>query len=117
MNEDLEATLAHVLRMPEDWQRQAAKAMLPTLYKWETRRAMPQLSDEEFDRQWRVVHEPGLVWRVNRSISGAVSQARRVWAAAQVRAAAVLSKSRANAEWLSRENQAVLRRAFARWLR
>ena len=39
MNEDLEATLARVLRMPEDWQRQAAKAMLPTVYKWETRRA------------------------------------------------------------------------------
>ena len=72
MNKDLEATLAHVLRMPEEWQRQAAKAMLPMLYKWETRRAMPQLSDEEFDCQWRALHEPTLVGRLYQPIQGAV---------------------------------------------
>ena len=76
MNKDLEATLVHVLRMPEDWQRKAAKAMLPTLYKWETRTAMPQLSDEEFDRQWRAVHETRVMWRLYRSLHNTLMQAR-----------------------------------------
>jgi hypothetical protein len=92
MNEDLEATLAHVSRMPQDWQRRAAKAMLPTLYKWETRRAMPQLSDEEFDRQWRAVHEPGLMWRLYRAMHGLGGQARRSWCTAQVWTAAALKE-------------------------
>lgn len=67
MNKELEATLIHVLRMPEDWQKKAARAMLPTLYKWETRNSMPQLSDAEFDRQWRAVHDAKATWRTMRA--------------------------------------------------
>src|SRR5688572_121602 len=64
MNRELEATLAHVLRMPEPWQKQAARAMLPIIYKWETRISLPQLSDEDFERQWRAMHEPTLPRRI-----------------------------------------------------
>ena len=76
MNKELEATLVHVLHMPDHWQKQAAKAMLPTVYKWQTRISLPHLSDEEFDQQWRAAHRPGLLQRMVRVVNSSKKQPR-----------------------------------------
>jgi hypothetical protein len=77
MNKELEATLVHVLRMPDHWQKQAAKAMLPTVYKWQTRISLPHLTDEEFDQQWRAAHRPGLLQRIAHVVSGSKAESSR----------------------------------------
>lgn len=76
MNKELEETLIHVLRMPDHWQKQIAKAMLPAIYKWQTRISLPHLSDEEFDRQWRAAHQPGLLRRMAHAVNGSRGQSR-----------------------------------------
>jgi hypothetical protein len=76
MNKELEATLVHVLRMPDHWQKQAAKALLPTVYKWQTRISLPHLSDEEFDQQWRATHRPGLLQRMVHALNSSKKRPR-----------------------------------------
>jgi hypothetical protein len=119
MNKELEATLVHVLRMPDHWQKQAAKAMLPTVYKWQTRISLPHLSDEEFDQQWRAAHRPGLLQRMVRAISSSKKQPRlpgfaltaKNWTAAVTRGFRSLTQDAA--EGSSTEQASRLRRSPA----
>ena len=109
MNKELEATLVHVLHMPDHWQKQAAKAMLPTVYKWQTRISLPHLSDEEFDQQWRAAHRPGLLQRMVRVVNSSKKQPRlpgfmltaKNWTAAVTEASGALP-SAAHARWAER---------------
>ena len=76
MNKELEATLEHVLRMPDHWQKQVARAMLPTIYKWETRISLPHLSDEEFEQKSRAAHRPRLLQRMVRAVNRSTKRTR-----------------------------------------